>query len=363
MRTLTLTEARRIAVGAQLLTADRPKDLVTAVAHLTMLQLDPTAVVARNADLVAWSRLGARYALGSLKTALESDRSMFEHRHREDPSSGNIAAVRPMSAIGWYRAEMEQLRAAPGSVRDWLDANASFERRVLDQLRDEGPLSSKAIPDSAEAPWKSTGWTEGRNVTQLLEFLASRGVVAVAGRSGKQRLWDLAERVYPDIEPLPLDDAIRERNKARLRSQGVARPKYVGDVGIPVEIEGSGRVWRLDPGASADAFAGRTALLSPFDRLIHARDRAVELFGFEFMIELYKPRAKRRWGYFAMPVLHHDRLIGKIDLAADHHNRALVVNAVHEDEAWTPPVANAVDAELRGLADWLDLEKVQRPRA
>lgn len=359
MRSLSRTEARRIAIKAQMLTADRPTDLVTAVEHLTLLQLDPTAVVAPTPDLVAWSRLGATYQPDSLRRALEVDRTMFEHRHQEDPSSGNIAAVRPMSANSWYRAEMKQLRATPGRVREWLDANAAFERRVLDQLKSEGPLSSKAIPDTADTPWKSTGWTDGRNVTQLLEFLASRGVVAVAGRVGKQRLWDLADRVYPDVDPLPVAEAIRQRNDARLRSQGVARPKFVGDAGIPVEIEQTRGVWRLDPNATADDFKGRTALLSPFDRLIHARDRVLELFDFEFMIELYKPKAKRRWGYFAMPVLHHDKLIGKIDLRADRDTDTLAVNAIHQDQPWTPTVNRAVDSELRNLAAWLDLETIQ----
>lgn len=358
-RSLTRTEARRIAVAAQLLTADRLTGLVTTAERLTLLQLDPTAVVAPTADLVAWSRLGEAYRPEHLRAALEVDRTMFEHRHREDPSSGNIAAVRPMSAIRWYRAEMDQLRTTPGTVRDWLDANAAFERRVIDQIAAEGPLSSKAIPDTADVPWKSTGWTDGRNVTQLLEFLASRGVVAVAGRDGKQRLWDLADRVYPeDDDPLTVDEAVRQRDAARLRSQGLARPKHVGEAGVEVTVEGTDRVWRLDPDATADGFRGRTALLSPFDRLIHARDRAAELFDFEFVIELYKPKAKRRWGYFAMPVLHGDRLIGKIDATAHRDAGALVVHAIHRDVKWSSAMTDAVDAELHSLASWLGLDRV-----
>lgn len=362
MRQLSRTEARRIAIGAQLLTVERPTDLVATAEQLTLLQLDPTATVAPSADLVLWSRLGNNYQPDQLRKALEDDRDLFEHRHQEDPSSGNINAIRPMTAIAWYRAEMEQLRTTPGRVRDWLDANIAFQQRVLDQLRVDGPLTSKDIPDTAEVPWKSTGWTHGRNVTQLLEFLASRGVVAVAGRNGKQRRWDLAERVYPNaIEHIPVDEATKLRSQARLRSQGIARPKYVGDAGEPIEVEGTSRVWRLDPDATADGFEGRTALLSPFDRLIHARDRSLDLFDFEFMIELYKPKDLRRWGYYALPVLHHDQLIGKIDLATNPDTSTLAVNATHEDEPFTPAIRAAVRTELETLAGWLGLDTVTCP--
>lgn len=361
-RRLARAEARRIAITAQRLTAERPTDLLTTVTQLTLLQLDPTAVLAPSADLVVWSRLGNRYRPDQLRSALEHDRTLFEHRHQEDPSSGNINAIRPMAHLAWYRAEMGQLRTTPGSVRDWLDANTGFQQRVLDQLGTDGPLTSKEIDDTADVPWKSTGWTHGRNVTQLLEFLASRGVVAVAGRNGKQRLWDLAARIYPNhTDTIPIDEAKRLRDQARLRSQGIARPRYVGDAGIPVEIEGTSRIWRLDPDATTDGFDGRTALLSPFDRLIHARDRSLDLLDFEFMIELYKPKQKRRWGYYALPILHHDQLIGKIDLTANHDTSTLQINATHEDQPFSAAMRDGIDAELESLADWLSLNTVSHP--
>ena len=199
----------------------------------------------------------------------------------------------------------------------------------------------------------------------MLEFLASRGLVAVAGRVGKQRLWDLAERVYPaGVEVIPADEARRLRDQNRLRALGVARPKMVGDAGIPVEVEGTARMWRLDPEATAGGFKGRTALLSPFDRLLHDHARAEELFDFEYMIELYKPKAKRRWGYFAMPVLHHHRLVGKVDLAADRSASRLDVHAVHQDIRFIRAITAGVDDELGALAAWLGLDGVRftRPR-
>jgi uncharacterized protein len=363
MRRLTRVEARRIAVRAQLLDAARPRDLLRTAEHLTLLQLDPTAVVAPSADLVAWSRIGNSYRPVQLQNAVERDHTMFEHRAQDTAITPIIVMVRPTSHLGLYLAEMAELRSRPGTVRTWLDANAGFERRVLEQLRESGPLSSREIPDTAEVGWTSSGWTHDRNVTQLLEFLASRGVVAVAGRAGKQRLWDLAERVYPaSIEAVPVEEARRIRDVNRLRSLGIARPRMVGEAGIPVEVEGTARSWRLDPDASADGFAGRTAVLSPFDRLIHDRARAADLFDFEYGIELYKPKAKRRWGYFAMPVLHGDQLAGKVDVAADREASRLFVHALHEDIRFTRAIRSALTAELKELATWLGLDRVDWPR-
>jgi hypothetical protein len=119
--------------------------------------------------------------------------------------------------------------------------------------------------------------------------------------------------------------------------------------------------WRVDPGAVRHDFEGRTALLSPFDRLIYDRLRAQELFDFEYTLEMYKPAAKRRWGYFALPVLHSDRLVGKVDAAADRKASVLRVSAIHEDVKFTRTIAKAVQAELDDLATWLGLATVSRP--
>ena len=347
-------EARRIAVRAQLLDARRPSDLLTVVDRLTFLQLDPTAAVAPSADLVAWTRLGAAYAPAQLQAALDGERTLFEYR----------ATVRPMADLPLYRAQMER---APQHrrTREWLEANDAFRRDVLALLRDSGPLLSRDVPDTSAVPWPSSGWTDNRNVTQMLEVLAARGEVAVAGREGKQRRWDLAGRVYPaDVAGLPFDDAVRERHARRLRSLGLARastaaqpvePADVGDAGEPALVEGTAGEWRVDPEAVGRPFAGRTALLSPFDRLVHDRRRALELFDFEYVLEMYKPRHARRWGYFALPVLHHDRLVGKVDATADRRHGRLVVHAVHQDVPFTPAMTDDVDAELGSLALWLGL--------
>jgi uncharacterized protein YcaQ len=361
VRRLTRDEARRIAIRAQLLDADRPSDLLAVVDRLTFLQLDPTAAVAPAADLVAWSRLGNAYTPAQMQQALQHDRTLFEHRGQVVKTEPIVVMVRPMADLGLYLADMEAARhsGSSGYLR-WLEANDGFRRRVLELLGASGPLASRDIPDTAEEAWQSSGWTHDRNVTQMLEMLATRGVVAVAGRTGKQRVWDLAERVYPaGTKVVAAEKAHKLRDEKWLRALGIARPKVVGDAGIPAEIDGTSGLWRVDPEASADGFEGRTALLSPFDRLIHDRVRAVELFDFDYTLEMYKPKEKRRWGYFALPVLHHDRLVGKVDALAERKSSVLQVNAVHHDVRFTRAVTAAVDAELRALAEWLGLADVR----
>jgi uncharacterized protein YcaQ len=295
-RRLARGEARRIAVRAQLLDADRPRDLLAMVDRLTFLQLDPTAVVAPSADLVAWRRMGKAYDPAQLRQALERDRTLFEHLRSQDSAiEQQVAMVRPMADLGLFLADMAAWASGGRRHVEWLDANKAFRRRVLDLLRSSGPLTSRDIPDTAAVPWASTGWTHDRNVTQLLEFLAASGEVAVAGRRGRQRLWDLAERVYPaDVVVVPAGDARIIRDERRLRALGVARPQQVGEAGVPAEVEGTSGQWRVDPEASAKGFEGRTALLSPFDRLVHNRARAMDVFDFDYTLEMYKPKANRR---------------------------------------------------------------------
>jgi uncharacterized protein YcaQ len=206
----------------------------------------------------------------------------------------------------------------------------------------------------------------------MLEFLMMRGEVAIAGRVGRERVWDLAERVYPaDVIVPSVGEADRIKNERRLAALGIARrkttavpvePADVGDAGEPAVVEGTKGEWRVDPAALGDDFEGRTALLSPFDRLVHDRARAQELFDFEYTLEMYKPAAKRRWGYFALPILHQDRLVGKVDAVADRKASVLRVNAIHEDVKFTRAMTKAVQAELDDLASWLGLDALERAK-
>jgi len=355
---LTKAQARRIAIRAQSLDATRPTDLVALVERLTMLQLDPTAAIAPSADLVAWSRLGSPYQPAHLKQAVEQDRTLFEFN----------AVVRPMRDLGLYLAGAPEWTPYQ-KQRDWLRDNDHFRRDILDLLTSSGPLTSRDIPDTSVVPWPSSGWTNDRNVTQMLEFLMKRGEVAIAGRVGRERIWDLATRVYPpDIEVPSVEDAARMRNERRLASLGIARhrttkvpvePYEVGEAGEPAVVDGVKGEWRVDPAALGDDFEGRTALLSPFDRLIHDRVRALELFDFEYTLEMYKPAASRRWGYYALPILHEDRLVGKVDAVADRKASVLRLNAIHEDVPFNRPMRRAVRDEIDDLASWLGLPVVE----
>ena len=362
MHRLTKEEARRLAVRAQLLETRRPADLVALVRQLTMLQVDPTAAIAPSADLVAWSRLGSAYRPTDLRNALEHDRTLFEHN----------AVVRPMGDLGLYLAGAADFPDYERS-REWFRANDRFRLEILERLAGSGPLTSRDIPDTCVVPWASTGWTNNRNVTQMLEFLLARGEVAISGRVGRERVWDLAERVYPaDVVVPPVDEALRRRDERRLASLGIARRKTtampvepidVGEAGEPAVVEGVKGEWRVDPRVLDGDFEGRTALLSPFDRLVHDRARAQELFDFEYVLEMYKPAARRRFGYFALPILHHDRLVGKLDAAADRKASVLRVNGIHEDVKFTRTMAKAVESELDDLASWLGLDGVERAGA
>ncbi len=358
MHRLTKAQARRIAVRAQLLDAPRPTELLPVVQRLTLLQIDPTAAIAPSADLVAWSRLGSAYRPDDLKRALEQDRTLFEHD----------ALVRPMSDLGLYLAGAADWPPWE-RTRAWIRDNDRFRRDILDLLGSSGPLTSREIPDTCEVPWASTGWTNSRNVTQMLEILLLRGEVAIAGRVGRERLWDLPERVYPAEAVVPsVEEAGRVKNERRLAALGIARqktralpgePADVGEAGEPAVVEGVKGQWRVDPTALDGDFEGRTALLSPFDRLVHDRVRAQELFDFEYTLEMYKPANKRRWGYFALPILHDDRLVGKLDATADRKASVLRVHAIHEDVRFTRTVTKAVQAELEDMASWLELGAVE----
>jgi uncharacterized protein YcaQ len=361
---LTREDARRVAIKAQLLERDRPDSLLTVARRLTLLQLDPVSAVAPSADLVAWSRLGPAYSPADLRKAVD------EHELIE-----LLALLRPAEDIALYRARMAQWPGT-GELKDWMQhtsdwvrANDRCRRDILGRLRAEGPLQSRDLPDTCDRPWASTGWTNNKNVTRLLEFMVARGEVAVAGRKGRERLWDLAERVYPDGQVVPAAEAVRERDRRRLRALGIARsagtampvePAIVGEAGEAAVVEGVPGEWRVDPAYLGGPFAGRAALLSPFDRLVHDRARALDLFGFDYQLEMYKPAAKRRWGYYALPVLYGDSLVGKVDALADRKAGALVVHAVHQDVPFTAVMTAEIDQEIAALADWLELDLCRR---
>jgi uncharacterized protein YcaQ len=359
---LSRTEARRIAVRAQLLTKERPTGLHETVRKLSLLQLDPTNAIAASADLVLWSRLGSAYSPQELRDACD-ELAMVELR----------GTVRPAEDLALYRAEMAEwpgsgeLRPWQKHNRDWVLTNNDCRRDILERLRADGPLPKSELPDTCVQPWSSSGWNNNKNLTMMLALLVERGEVAVAGGTGRDRLWDLASRVYPDDPVPPSEEARRLRDERRLAALGIARsrgpecpvePLDVGEAGEPAVVEGVRGQWRVDPARLGLPFAGRAALLSPFDRLLHDRKRMSEVFEFEYHLEMYKPAAKRRWGYYALPILYGDRLVGKLDAQADRKAGVLRVAAIHRDVPFSMAMTAAVDRELGDLARWLDLELV-----
>jgi uncharacterized protein len=360
---LTRAEARRICVQAQLLALPRPGDALDVVRHLTLLQPEPTAPVgAPSADLVLWSRLGSSYDRAELVDLVDRQ-ALIEHQ----------GYLRPSEDLALFRAEMS-LWPGPEPLKEWqrdrvawIETNDGCRREILEELRREGPLPTSAFEDSCEVPWPSSGWNNNKNVQMMLRLMVARGEVAAAGREGRQKLWDLAERIYPD-DPVPDPDAaLTMLNARRLRALGLARsrfaeqpgePHHVGAAGEPAVVEGVTGEWRVEPTLLEAPFEGRAALLSPFDRLVQDRKRLAQLFGFDYLLEMYKPAEQRIWGYYALPILYGDRLVGKLDATAEPGEGVLRVDAVHEDQPFDEETRDAVAAEIEDLARWLDLEVI-----
>ncbi|MGC5075816.1 DNA glycosylase AlkZ-like family protein [Agrococcus sp. DT81.2] len=370
IRALSREDARRIAVRAQLLDADRAlvdgsDDIAEVVAQLTLLPLNPTDIVCPSAEHIARTRIPGLEP-DDVRRAVEVDQSLFEHLgpHRH-PMPAWAIGLRAMRDLPWLLAIGREPGAIGDGSRAWLQANAGFRERVLEQLRLDGPLPQSDIDDTADAPFRSSGWNTGRDVAMLLELLQVRGEVVVAERVGQSRIWDLAERVLPPGEPIDVEAAWTTWRERWLRASGIERATHLGDTGEPVRIEGMRGSWRLDPGADAADFSGRVALLSPLDRLIADRRRMAELWDFEYALEQYTPAAKRRWGVHALPILDGDRLIGKVDARTDRDVGTLRVARIHWDVDADARQRRAVDAELESLAAFLGvrlaIEEARRP--
>jgi uncharacterized protein len=347
---LTRDQARRIAVRAQLLDADRPGDVVEVAEELGAIKIDPTATIAPAEHTILWSRIGSAYDPIQLSKAVETDRLLFELD----------GAFRPMSVLPLMLPAMRRWPRRQ-STREWLEANDRFRTEVLARLRSDGPLLASDIPDTAEVARESDGWYGSNQVPHMLELLNLRGEVAVVGREGRHRRWDLAERVYPQNLPdYEFDEAERMRDERRLHSAGIAKYRSpwsrVGEAGEPAVIEGSDKKWRVDPEAipalEQDP-GGRVAFLSPYDGMLFDRPRLHDIFDFDYVLEQFKPKPQRKYGFFAHPILMGDRFVGMLDAEVNREREVLTVNAVHEFLPFDPEEDEMVRAEIAGLGEWL----------
>jgi uncharacterized protein YcaQ len=323
-RKVSPEQAQRIAVRAQLLDGSASSVLDT-VRRLGSLQLDPIATVATPQHLVLFSRLGS-YDTAELDRLLWDQRKLFEWN----------AFVYPIESLPLIRALMRRSRRAATHSwdrrrKEFLRQNAGFRRYVLRELERRGPLLSRELEDRAAERRGEHRWFGRRQVAQMLEALHRIGKVAVVGRRGGQRLWDLAERWYPESDLVTPREAERALAEQRFRALGVRLEK--GE-------------WLAHPDVSDAPVPDRVTVLSPFDRLVHDRSRAEALFGFRYRLEMYVPAAKREYGYYVLPLLAGGQLVGRVEPRFDRKTRELEVLGAWGD-------TSRLDEALRPLTAFL----------
>jgi uncharacterized protein len=329
---VSLAQARRIAVRAQLLDGSAT-DVLSTVRQLGFLQLDPISVVAPPQQLVLWSRLGS-FDRSELDRLLWEDKKLFEWN----------AFIWPVELLPYIRARMRE----PWGHYKWqrwakefLKEQSKLRRYVLRELERRGPLLSRDLEHpSARADERYVWWGTRAQLTWMLDLLHRRGVIAVAGRRGGQRLWDLAERWYPETETAPLAEARRVLAEKRFRAVGVRLER--------------GRLV-AHPEAADRAVGNRVTFLSPFDRLVYDRERAEVLWGFRYRLEMYVPAAKREYGYYVLPILRGDRLVGRIEPVVDRKEGVLRVNNVWWEDGARPA---ALDRPLKSLARFVGAREI-----
>jgi len=320
---VTREEARRIAVRAQLLDGSA-KGVLDTVRRLGFLQIDTVSTVAPPQHLVLYSRLGPRYDQAELDRLCWKTRKLVEVD----------AFIYPIEDLPLLVARMRRRReptARQRRVSEFLKENAAYRRYVLGELERRGPLHSREIEDHVGFKREAHPWWGSRKMALMLMVLADRGQVAVVGRRQGQRVWDLAERWYPEVERITWPEARRLIAERRLRTQGVRFER--------------GR-WLAHPDATDGPVPDRAVLLSPFDRLIHDRDRAEKLWDFRYRLEMFVPKARREYGYYVLPLLAGDAVVGRAEPVFDGKTKTLRLLGAWGD-------TSRLDEALNDLAAWL----------
>ena len=329
---VTPQEARVIAVRAQLLDGSAT-DVLDTVRRLGFLQIDPISTVAPPQYLVLWSRLG-RHDRAALDRLLWDEKKLFEWNAFIWPID-DLPLIRGLMREPWGHLRCQRW------AKQFMKDQTRLRRYVLRELERRGPMPSRELEHpAARADERYVWWGTRAQLTWMLDLLHRRGRIAVAGRVGGQRLWDLAERCYPHTETVPLREARRALEEKRFRALGVKLEK--------------GR-FLAHPEAEDTTVRNRVTFLSPFDRLVHDRDRAEALWGFRYRLEMYVPKAKRVYGYYVLPILRGDRLVGRIEPVFDRKTRVLRIENV-----WWEPGEKEVRLErpLRSLAAFLGADTI-----
>lgn len=323
-------EARGIAIRAQLLDGSAT-DVLETVRRLGFLQIDVVAPVERPQHLVLHSRLGPSYDRAELDRLLWQERVLFEWN----------AFIYPIEDLPMVRARVRNFRRSRRYkserwAHEFLTTNRAFRRYVLRELEQRGPLLSRDFEDRAVGEKRDHRWWGPRMVGLMLLSLHLYGEITVVGRRGGERLWDLASRWWPETQTVSLRDAERIRDEQRFRSQGV---RLVKDE------------WEAHPDATDGAVPDRAVLLSPFDRLVYDRDRAEALWDFRYRLEMFVPKAKREYGYYVLPLLVGDEVVGRAEPRFDKKTGTLELLGAWGD---TSRLGEALD----DLAAWLGAERV-----
>jgi uncharacterized protein YcaQ len=331
VRTVSPDQARRIAVRAQLLDGSATSVLDT-VQRLGSLQLDPIATVAPPQHLVLWSRLGAAYDPAGLDRLLWDEKRLFEWNAFIYPME-DLPLIRARTRERWGQYKWQRW------AKEFMKEQAGLRRYVLSELERRGPLLSRELEHrAARADERTVWWGTRAQLTWMLELLHRRGRITVVGRREGQRVWDLAERWWPETETVPLEEARKVLAEKRRRALGVWHEN--GE-------------WRTLAENSDEPVADRVTLLSPFDRLIKDRDRAEALFGFRYRLEMYVPKAKREYGYYVLPLLVGDALVGRVEPVFDRDSRTLRVLGAWGD-------TSRLDDALDKLGEWLGAVQIER---